>query len=207
MPAPASRARTGRPVDRSSDPAILAATLDLITERDHERVTLDEVAARTGRAKTTIYRRWATKEDLVIAALRSAGPPPEVASPPGTGSLRADLLAVIDSPWLGGPERRLAVFAGLASAMRGSERVAAVIRAEVTEPYVDAYRGILRRAVERGEVTPAAAGRIDVLAEVIPAMGTHRLAAVGGPVSRDRFVEVVDAVVLPALGIPGGAAD
>ncbi|WP_445337979.1 TetR/AcrR family transcriptional regulator [Clavibacter sp. CFBP 8614] len=198
-PAAAPRPRVGRPVDRSGDAAILAAALDLVAERDYERMTLDEVAARTGRAKTTIYRRWATKEDLVLAALRAAGPPPEAALLPDTGSLRGDLLAVIDSPWLGGSARRLAVFAGLAPALRGSARMAAAIRAEVTDPYADAYRRILRRAVDRGEVPSEASARVDLLAEVIPAMSTHRLAAGGEAVRRELFVRVVDDVVLPAL--------
>ena len=201
-PDAAPRPRVGRPVDRSGDAAILAAALDLVAERDYERMTLDEVAARTGRAKTTIYRRWATKEDLVLAALRAAGPPPEAALLPDTGSLRGDLLAVVDSPWLGGSTRRLQVFAGLAPALRGSERMAAAVRAEVTDPYADAYRRILRRAVERGEVPAEAAARVDLLAEVIPAMSTHRLAAAGASVGRELFVRVVDDVVLPALGVP-----
>ncbi|MFT7710566.1 TetR/AcrR family transcriptional regulator [Clavibacter tessellarius] len=200
-PDAAPRPRVGRPVDRSGDAAILAAALDLVAERDYERMTLDEVAARTGRAKTTIYRRWATKEDLVLAALRAAGPPPEAALLPDTGSLRGDLLAVVDSPWLGGSARRLAVFAGLAPALRGSARMAAAIRAEVTDPYADAYRRILRRAVDRGEVPAEAAARVDLLAEVIPAMSTHRLVAAGAPVRRELFVRVVDDVVLPALGL------
>lgn len=200
-PDAAPRPRVGRPVDRSGDAAILAAALDLVAERDYERTTLDEVAARTGRAKTTIYRRWATKEDLVLAALRAAGPPPEAALLPDTGSLRGDLLAVVDSPWLGGSARRLAVFAGLAPALRGSARMAAAIRAEVTDPYADAYRRILRRAVDRGEVPAEAAARVNLLAEVIPAMSTHRLVAAGAPVRRELFVRVVDDVVLPALGL------
>ncbi|MFT2689861.1 TetR/AcrR family transcriptional regulator [Clavibacter zhangzhiyongii] len=151
-PDAAPRPRVGRPVDRSSDAAILSAALDLVAERDYERMTLDEVAARTGKAKTTIYRRWATKEDLVLAAIRAAGGPPEAAALPDTGSLRGDLVAVVDSAWLGGPDRRTALFAGLAPAMRGSERLAAAIRAEVTEPYVAVYGRLLARAIERGEV-------------------------------------------------------
>src|ERR1700710_24876 len=114
----------GRPYDRSSDALILATTLDLLTERVYERVTLDEVAARTGRAKTTLYRRWASTDELVLAASRSMGRPPEAGRLPDEGSLRSDLLAVIDSSWLGGPDRRLAIFAGLSSAARSSERLA-----------------------------------------------------------------------------------
>jgi AcrR family transcriptional regulator len=186
---------------------ILASTLDLLAERDYERVTLDEVAARTGKAKTTLYRRWATKEDLVLAAIRAAGRPPEVDRLPNVGSLRSDLLAVIDSSWLGGPDRRLSIFAGLASATRSSQRLAEVVRSEVTEPYVEVYRRLLDRAIDRGEVPANLTASIPVLAEVIPAMSTHRLNTSREPVQREFFVSVVDDVVLAALGLPGPAID
>lgn len=194
--------KAGRPYDHSRDALILASTLDLLAERDYERVTLDEVAARTGKAKTTLYRRWATKEDLVLAAIRAAGGPPEVDKLPDLGSLRSDLLAVVDSPWLGGPDRRLAIFAGLASATRSSERLAEFVRSEVSEPYVEVYRRLLYRAAERGEISAKFTARIPVLAEVIPAMSTHRLNAGREPVERDFFVSVVDDVVLAALTAP-----
>jgi AcrR family transcriptional regulator len=192
--------RTGRPYDHSGDAAILASTLDLLAERDYERVTVDEVALRTGKPKTTLYRRWATKEDLVIAALRSAGRAPEVDLLPDHGSLRADLLAVVDSRWLGGTDRRLAIFASLTSATRSSARLAAVIRSEVTDPYVDVYRRLLLRAIERGDVSAKFTASVLVLAEVIPAMSTHRLGVARKPVEREFFVSVVDDVVLAALG-------
>ncbi|RIJ48511.1 TetR/AcrR family transcriptional regulator [Clavibacter lycopersici] len=200
-PADAPRPRVGRPVDRSGDAAILAAALDLVAERDYDGMALDEVAARTGRAKTTIYRRWATKEDLVLAAIRSVGRPPEAETMPDTGSLRDDLLAVVDSGWLGGPDRRAAVFAGLAPAMRGSERLAGAIRSEVTDPYVEVYGRLLRRAIERGEAPARSDAAISLLAEVVPTMSTQRLAAGRGPVRREFFVAVIDEVLLPALGI------
>jgi AcrR family transcriptional regulator len=197
--APAGR-RTGRPIDRSSDAAILAAALDLLAERDYERLSLDEVAARTGKAKTTLYRRWATKEDLVLAAIRAAGRPPEAGLLPDRGSLRDDLLAVIDSPWLGGAARRSAVFAGLSSATRTSERLADLVRTEITEPYVEVYRRLLSRAIERQEISSACSRTIPIIAEVIPAMTTHRSGAGGAPAERGFFVALVDDVVLAALG-------
>jgi AcrR family transcriptional regulator len=193
--------RTGRPYDNSSDAEILASTLDLLAEHGYERLTLDEVAARTGKAKTTLYRRWATKEDLVLAAVRSAGRPPEAETLPDTGSLRTDLIAVIDSPWLGGADRRQSIFAGLASATRSSQRLAGVIRSEVTQPYVEVYRRLLDRAVAGGEVAATVAASVPVLAEVIPAMSSHRLST-GDAAGRDFFISVIDDVVLAALGIP-----
>jgi AcrR family transcriptional regulator len=191
--------RAGRPYDHSGDELILTSTLALLIERQYERLTVDEVAARTGRAKTTLYRRWPTKEALVLAAIRAAGRPPEADQLPDLGSLRSDLLAVIDSPWLGGPDRRLALFAGLASAASTSQQLGEAIRTEVTEPYVDIYRRLLQRAVDTGQIPVSVAARIPILAQVIPAMSTHRLSASPDPVHRDFFVSVVDDVVLAAL--------
>jgi hypothetical protein len=140
---------------------------------------------------------------LVLAAIRSAGRPPEADHLPDLGSLRADLLAVVDSSWLGGADRRLSIFAGLASATRGSERLAEVVRSEVTEPYVEVYRRLLHRAIDRGEISADFTASVSVLAEVIPAMSTHRLQGGRESVQRDFFVSVVDDVVLAALHVPG----
>jgi AcrR family transcriptional regulator len=179
----------------------LAGTLDLLAEKDYDRLTVDEVAARAGKAKTPLYRRWATKEDLVLAAISAAGRPPEADRLPDLGSLRSDLLAVIDSPWLGGPDRRLLIFAGLASATRNSTRLADAVRSEITEPYVEVYRRLLHRAVDKGEISRNFTAGIPVLAEVIPAMSTHRLNTSREPVHRDFFVSVVDDVILAALRV------
>lgn len=196
-----SSPRVGRPYDHSSDALILASTLDLLAERDYERVTLDDVAALTGKAKTTLYRRWPTKEDLVLAAIRAAGRPPEADQLPDLGSLRSDLLAVVDSPWLGGPSRRLAIFTSLASATRTSQRLGDAVRTEVIDPYVEVYRRLLHRAIDRGEIAATFTASIPVLAEVIPAMSTHRLQTGHNPVQRDFFVSVVDDVVLATLHV------
>jgi len=195
-------ARPGRPYDRSRDAQILAVTLDALAEREYEHVTIDAVAQRAGRAKTTLYRRWPTKVDLVLAAIQAAGRPPEADVLPDEGTLRADLLAVVDSPWLGGPDRRLAIFTGLTSAGRSSDRLADAVRTTVTEPYVAVYRALLQRAVDRGQVAAHLGARVPLLAQVIPAMSGHRLGSTGEPVGREFFVSVVDQIVLPALAHP-----
>lgn len=200
---PAAR-RVGRPFDHSRDAQILAITLDALAEQDYDHVTLDVVARRAGRAKTTLYRRWPTKEDLVLAAIHAAGRPPEADDLPDEGSLRADLLAVVDSPWLGGPDRRLAIFAGVTSAARSSTRLADAVRTEVTEPYVEVYQALLQRAVDRGQVSPEMSPKIPLLAQVIPAMSSHRLGAAAEPIGRAFFASVVDEIVLPALHLLPG---
>jgi AcrR family transcriptional regulator len=190
--------RRGRPFDRSRDAHVLALTLDALAAHGYEHVTLDAVALAAGVAKTTLYRRWPTKADLFLAAVAAVGRPPEAEALPDEGSLRADLLAVVDSPWLGGPERRLAVFAGLTAAARSSAPLADAVRVTVTEPYVQVYAALLDRAVDRGELAPAVRPKVALLAQVVPALSGHWLGTPGGPAGRALFVAVVDEILLPA---------
>ncbi|SEP84996.1 DNA-binding transcriptional regulator, AcrR family [Microlunatus flavus] len=194
------RRRPGRPSDHSRDAEILRLALDALAEADYDHLTLDAVATRVGRAKTTLYRRWPSKEALVLAAVQAVGRPPEADQLPDAGSLRQDLLAVVDSPWLGGPVRRLAVFGGLASAARVSPAVADAVRATVSLPYVQLYRDLLERAVRRGEVSSEHLHQLPVLAQVVPALSSQQLEG-GAILGRAYFVDVVDHVVLPALGV------
>ncbi|HEX6419737.1 MAG TPA: TetR/AcrR family transcriptional regulator [Acidimicrobiales bacterium] len=65
-------ARSGRPRDPGRDAAILTATLDLLGEVGYEQLTVRAIAQRAGAGLATIYRRWPTKEDLVVDAVASA---------------------------------------------------------------------------------------------------------------------------------------
>jgi AcrR family transcriptional regulator len=84
--------RRGRPRTAGTDEAILTATLELAGEFGFGGLSMDIVAERAGVAKATIYRRWSSKEALVLAALRSAiGPLDDV----DLGSVRDDLEAYL----------------------------------------------------------------------------------------------------------------
>lgn len=87
--AEADPARRGRPRDPDADAAILSATVEALAEAGMAGLSMDLVARRAGVGKSTIYRRWASKEELVLDALRTA----PVLPSPDTGSLRGDLLA------------------------------------------------------------------------------------------------------------------
>jgi AcrR family transcriptional regulator len=195
--------RRGRKRDPSREPVILQAVLDELVESGYEGATVQAVAARAGSGTATIYRRWPTKEDLVLAAIATLGTPPEAGGLPDTGQLRTDLLAVIESSWLGGAERRTQVFAGLSSVLTSSPRLAGAIYAQITEPYAGAYRALLQRALERGEIPPGRDLDLDLLAELVPAMSTYRLMFTARAPDASFLEAVVDGVVLPALGLAG----
>ncbi|WP_199434863.1 TetR/AcrR family transcriptional regulator [Qaidamihabitans albus] len=80
--------RAGRPRDSQIDVALLDATLAVLDESGYGRLTLEEVARRAGTTKPAIYRRWPTRQHLVLAALaRRLG---EV-TVPDTGCTMCDL--------------------------------------------------------------------------------------------------------------------
>lgn len=84
--------RRGRPRTAGADEAILTATLEVASEVGFRGMSMDLVAERAGVAKATIYRRWSSKEALVLAALRSAiGPLDDV----DLGTVAADLRAYL----------------------------------------------------------------------------------------------------------------
>ena len=82
----------GRPRDARCEAAILSATLDLFSEAGFEGMSIEAVAHRAGVGKTTIYRRWPSKEAIVVAAVGASLSGEE--SPIDTGSLTGDLVAM-----------------------------------------------------------------------------------------------------------------
>jgi AcrR family transcriptional regulator len=84
----------GRPRSDVSRTALIEATFELLREIGYERMSIDAIAARAGVARTTIYRWYETKEDLVIEAL-SWTAEKETEFIPNTGSLVSDLQAIV----------------------------------------------------------------------------------------------------------------
>jgi len=147
--------RVGRPRDPDAERAIIETTLSMIGERGFEGVRMADIAKRAGVAKATMYRRWSSKTDLVVAALQSAPPLTSVDS----GSLRTDLLELVRQflgvsravPVVG----LLAALAALAAERQKEPRIASVLDPFVADrmrPFTEAFQ----RAMARGEVDPDA---------------------------------------------------
>ncbi len=75
---------------------LLAIALELLQEHGYDRLTVDAVAAKAKASKATMYRRWPSKADLVLAAFIEGTR--ATATPPRTGSLRGDLLEIAVGP-------------------------------------------------------------------------------------------------------------
>jgi len=188
----------GRPLDATRDVALRDAALELLAEIGYDRLTIDSVAARAHSSKTTIYRRWSGKAELIVDALNCLRGSPPV---PDTGTLRGDLEEIAH---LGTDDRFDAqLMIGLITALARDAELRQVFR----ERFIDAKMAILKqvfeRGVARGEVPEDR--NLDLLVSLLPALVIHHLLSVG-EVSDTRFTEqVVNDVILPLATAPTGA--
>lgn len=187
----------GRPRDSDADRRILAAARDALLSAGYAGLAVDEVAQRAGVAKTTLYRRWPTKDHLAIAVY--ADMLDRDVPVTDTGDIRADLVAYLQQ-----------IAATLASVRRRSagivaELVAAAARhADVGEAMRGLYTRRIRLAVElverataRGELR-SGTDPILLLDQLAGAL-YYRVLITGMPVDDPYLVRLVGAALDGAL--------
>jgi AcrR family transcriptional regulator len=182
---PVRRGR-GRPRDPSTDDRITTAAAELLLERGFDRTTVDEVAARAGVGKATVYRRWSSKDDLAVSAMERLYDAefPE----PDTGSIRTDLVESYRSvlAFVNSAEGAAFLRMSIAESVR-DERIAALYRAS-TIRREEQSRKTFRRAIDRGEVRPD----VDVESAVQWLGGVITVRAVSGrPMPTDDDVDAL----------------
>jgi len=187
----ATPVRAGRPRSAEADDAILDAALDQFCDFGYDGLSVERVAAHAGVAKTTIYRRYPTKLDLVMAALERAKE--GARAPEGSGSLRADLLdmarkyhAMLESPSIG-----RAIPMMLASKARSDELAGAhadFVRARRAPGYE-----LIREGIERGEL-PEGTDPTMVADLLFGAIFT-RVFVTGQPTDDEYLVPLVDRIL------------
>ncbi|MFF2044644.1 TetR/AcrR family transcriptional regulator [Kitasatospora sp. NPDC058170] len=194
--------RPARRRGKALENAIFEATLDQLTSGGYARLTMEGVASAARTGKAALYRRWASKVELVIDALESTLPRP--ADTPDLGSARAELLLLI-----GGFTEAINSRAGGAMQALMSEldhEQAAVFKdfvvQRVIEPTKHTILDILQRGAERGDVRPGAA--TPLLADVAPAMLMYRVKICGRDIGSEFAAELVDEVLMPLIGMPAG---
>ena len=158
-----------------------------------ERLSLEEVAARAHTAKSTIYRRWPNKGELVVAAVADAQAAPVT---PDTGSLREDLLACAGA-YAGRDDRSHRLLSGLLSEMARNDTIRTAAEEKLRAPYAGLFRDVLVRAVDRGLLDPTV--DIDTIGEVFPVFAHYRVTVENKPVDDGFVLRILDGVVMPLL--------
>ncbi|MFI9561481.1 TetR/AcrR family transcriptional regulator [Nonomuraea endophytica] len=164
----------GRPRDPEADEAIMKAALELFVERGLEGANIEQIAKRAGVAKVTVYRRWSSKEELLIQAIEQAR----------TLVPEADIWATTDAPpaderlmdsWVHtfGDTRFRAILAQLI----GSSVTQPSLLATYREQYIQPRRSLIRAALERarGEGRLAADADLDTVIDMVVGAAMYRM--------------------------------
>jgi AcrR family transcriptional regulator len=186
-------ARRGRPRSAGAHQAILTATLEVAGQVGVAGMSMDTVAQRAGVSKATIYRRWTSKEALVLDAIASVIRPFDDVD---TGDVREDLSAYLgemaDRMGSGGPLND--VLPHLIEVSVHDE----ALRSSLDE-YVHVRRAPLRRIVQRGvdRGELAAETDVDVLLDALIGPFTYRRLLSRDPIDRDFVRRLLHTVLRP----------
>ena len=183
---------------------LLAAGWDELVEVGYARLTMESIAVRARTSEAVLYRRWANKDQLVLAALehhRNANP----VAVPDTGALRSDLIAQ-----LAAVSEALAGFFAIAAAAAFSGLLAdtgltpAQVRDKLMDPQsLSRVRDLYQRAHDRGEID------LDRIPAAVLAMPfdlvRHDMLMDLEPLKPERIRSIVDDLFLPLVGVqPAG---
>jgi AcrR family transcriptional regulator len=193
-PSPAA-VRPGRQCSELADAAILHATLDQLAAHGYAGFTVAAVIEQAGVSSATLYRRWTTKADLVLAALGTLVPE---AIDTDTGSLAGDLAHLVDILASSIALRREDVADALNVEKRRNPELASLIRERFLEPRLRTLASVLRRAKQRGELGKVPA--TDVVLSLLVGPLHHRAFNLGQPLTPAFKQVVVGAVVRGLAG-------
>lgn len=191
---PVASRRVGRPRSDDRDRAILDAALALLVDDGFAGMSIEGIAARAGVGKTTVYRRWKNKAEVVVEALRA-----HVCDEmplPDTGDVRRDLAAMyraMQQSLHGSDGTIMAAFT--AEKFRHPE-----LRDEFDRTFVAERRAHMRRLVQRGIATGELAPTtdVDLVAELGPALLWHRFTMKHDRIDRDLPERIIQQFLPPS---------
>jgi AcrR family transcriptional regulator len=182
----------GRPRDGAPDERILEQVLLLLGAYGYSRLTLDELAARSGVAKTTILRRWPSKAAVAVAGVERLAL--QSVDVPNSGTLRGDMHALLQSAVDTFARRR-----GQFVLARGRHHPEiANLLDTVLHTRRQAYRKVLALAIACGELAPSVDQ--DLLTDLLTGPIWLRLLITGDPITPEYVDSNVDAALAGFAG-------
>lgn len=173
---------------------LLAVTLRLLQEHGYDQLTVDAVAGAAHASKATVYRRWPSKAELVLAAFIEGVR--QVAVAPNTGTLRGDLLSIGDTCCQQGREHASTIRAVMVEISRHP-----ALNEAMQEQFLKQRRAliqhVLQQAVDRGEITEGVI--TDELWDLMPGYLIFRAIIPDRPPTRHTVEVLVDQFLIPGL--------
>jgi AcrR family transcriptional regulator len=190
------------PAGRSArtEKAILDATRELLAEGGVRELTVERVAARSGVAKTSIYRRWRSKHELALAVLLDMVE--NVVATPDLGDTRKELISFVNAAVrILGSTLMGRVMQGLVSDLATDPDLAAAFRKQVVAMRVAEVRRLVERGIERGDLRPDT--DVELTHELLFGPVYYRLLLSGGKLGKGLAARIVDSV-LPSITAEAG---
>jgi AcrR family transcriptional regulator len=173
---------------------LLAVTLRLLQEHGYDGLTVDAVASAARASKATVYRRWPSKAELVLAAFTEGVR--QVAVPPNTGTLRGDLLTIGEIVCEQTHRHASTLRAVLVEVSRHP-----ALNDALQHQFIDQrkalIRHVLQQAVDRGEIAEAPLS--DELWDLLPGYLVFRSIIPDRPPTRRTVQVLVDDFIIPGL--------
>ena len=192
---------SSHPVDASPwtprEAELLAVTLQLLQQNGYDRLTLEAVATTAQASKATMYRRWPSKAELVLAAFIEGVR--QVAVPPDSGTLRGDLLRLGESI-LEQCSQHAGTLRAVLVEVSNNPALSEAMRLQFFDKRRALIRYVLQQAVDRGEIDGAAVN--DELWDLLPGYLAFRSIIPNSPPTRDTVKALVDDVLIPSLTRP-----
>jgi AcrR family transcriptional regulator len=173
---------------------LLEVTLELLQEHGYERLTIDAVAAMAHASKATVYRRWPSKAELVLAAFTEGCR--QVAVAPGTGTLRGDLLRLGEVICQHAREQAGTIRAVMVEVSR-HPALHDAMQSQFLDQRKALIQEVLRQAAERGEIDHAVIS--DELWDLLPGYLIFRSIMPSRPPTEHTVQALVDEVLIPGL--------
>jgi AcrR family transcriptional regulator len=173
---------------------LLAVTLRLLQQHGYDRLSLEAVATEAKASKATMYRRWPSKAELVLAAFIEGTR--VAAVPPHSGSLRGDLLE-IGAVVCEEARQHASTMRAVLTEMSRNPALSAALQAEFVHQRKLVMDEILTDAVDRGEIDEALIS--DEIWDVLPGYLVFRSLIPGRPPTDETVRALVDEVLMPSL--------
>ncbi|HST63841.1 MAG TPA: TetR/AcrR family transcriptional regulator [Mycobacteriales bacterium] len=187
----------GRPRSSHADAAIIDAVLGLLTEGTSiEALTMEAVAARAGVGKATIYRRFADKDELVLAAVQVVKPPPPE---PAGESVRADLVAIARHSAKVRKGLAAQIMPCMVPELQRPGRLRDLYR-QMLEDRREVLRSVIRRGITTGELRPDT--DVELAAVLLSAPGTLSALGFAPRLDEDDLAERTIDTVLRGIAGP-----
>jgi AcrR family transcriptional regulator len=175
--------------------AIREAAMAELRAHGYADLTMEGVAERAQTGKAALYRRWPTKQELILDTLRAGLPDPsELTARQDVRTALVSVLTAFNHVLAGdGGLPGIDVFAGL---YRSPELREAFVD-QVVSPRLSAFERFLLEAVDRREIAPA--GDLRLIARTGWSLVLHGQFLHGAPLAEDELTSIVDEIVLPLL--------